>query len=83
VEKKENYTHEELVSLCEQSVVSCENWNNRDSLIAQKQLSDIYGYLTGNVKYIFKVDHKYETINIQFFPTNEDKKKVFFMFTNR
>jgi len=49
---------EELIEICEDAVVPCEKWNNRDSYFAQILIQDIYAMLKANVKYTIKQEDK-------------------------
>jgi hypothetical protein len=41
-------TREELMKICEDYIVPCSEWNNRDSYLSQVQVSDIYDYKVGD-----------------------------------
>jgi len=68
------YRREELIEICEDAVVPCENWDNRDSYSAQVNIQSIYALLKANVKYV--VYQEDETLWIEFGPiTKEDVKE--------
>jgi hypothetical protein len=69
----ENFDREELISICENAVVSFQDWNDRDSYSAQVQLSDIYHMLKCGFKYQTQIDN--ETIWINFIDISEEDKK--------
>lgn len=48
-----DYTREELISICENAVVPCEKWEDKDSYSAQVTISTIYNILKAGS--IFKV----------------------------
>jgi len=51
------YTREELIQICEDSVVSCEKWQDRDSASAQKNIQSLYAGLTGGVPYSYNIEN--------------------------
>lgn len=53
-----------LLQICEDAVVPCIEWNNRDSYISQVQLSDIYGLLEAGAEYEISIEE--DSILIQF-----------------
>lgn len=59
-----NLDRNELMSICEDAVVPCADWHDRDSCSTQIQLSDIYGLLEAGAEFTTKVEG--DTISIQF-----------------
>ena len=53
-----------LLQICEDAVVPCAEWNNRDSYLSQVQLSDIYGLLETGAEYEIQIEE--DSILIQF-----------------
>lgn len=64
--KNNQYTREELISICEDAVVHHTRWGNRDSYSSQVLLSDIYYGLTGGVPFEIEEDTDDRTIWILF-----------------
>jgi len=59
------YTRDELISICEDGVVKWQDWGDRDSYMAQVQLSDIYSLLRVGAEYDCQVEND-RTIWIDF-----------------
>jgi hypothetical protein len=73
-EGKSNYTREDLIQLCRDSVVPHQKWNNRDSYSSQVGVQSIYAGLTGGVPFTYNIEG--DTIWITFEkPTKEQKSK--------
>lgn len=51
------YTKEELIQLCLDSVVSSDKWNNRDSYAAQVNVQSIYAGLVSDVNYRYEIEN--------------------------
>lgn len=66
------YTREELINICERSVVSFMDWNNRDSYSSQVQLVDIHRLLIIGAEFEIKIES--ETISVNFINLTEDLK---------
>jgi len=66
-------TKEELISLCERAVVPCEEWQDRDSAIAQSNVYDIYERLVCDIPYTLRVEES--TIWIDFEKPDEEGLK--------
>ena len=50
-------TREDLISICERSVVSYGNWSNRDSYSAQVNVTDIYKLLKGGCDFKYNIEN--------------------------
>jgi hypothetical protein len=61
-----DYTREELISLCEKSVVHHTKWEDRDSFLAQKKIQSIYKGLTAGLIFTIDKDTDDRTIWISF-----------------
>jgi len=48
-----NLSREDLIEICEDAVVSCSEWHDRDSYGAQYQLNEIHGLLKFGAKYTY------------------------------
>lgn len=66
---------DKLISICERSVVLFQEWNNRDSYIAQVQLVDIHRLLSIGVEFETKIEN--DTIYISFINISEQQKKEY------
>lgn len=63
----QDYSRDDLISLCERAVVPCREWNDRDSFSAQVNLQECYDYL--NRGYIYDI-------------TNESDRTIWISFKN-
>jgi len=59
-----NISREELISICEDSIVGFEDWDNRDSYSAQVLVSDIFSLLNTGASY--RIHQEQETLWIEF-----------------
>ena len=50
-------TREDLISICERSVVSYRAWDNRDSYSAQVNVADIYKLLKGGCDFKYNIEN--------------------------
>ena len=64
--KKKKYTREELIRICEDAVVSCSKWHDRDSHMAQMEISDIHSLLCIGCDYVIDKNTNENTIYITF-----------------
>lgn len=48
---KQNYTREELIAICEQSIVPQEDWRNRDSESAQRGIGKVWALLKAGCEF--------------------------------
>ena len=62
----ENYTREELISICEAAVVHHTKWSDRDSYAAQKEIQSIYEGLTAGLDFEIDSNTDDHTIWISF-----------------
>lgn len=69
---KKEYSREELIELCKESIVPCSKWNDRDSYSAQQKVQLIFEGLTGGVEYTYNIEGK--TIWIDFEPATTVQK---------
>ena len=67
-------TREELIKICEDSVVECKDWHDRDSCSTQYQLMDIHALL--NAKAEFKYHIEGDTIWLNFNNIEDIKDKI-------
>lgn len=72
---KRIFTREDLISLCERSVVSFERWNNRDSYVSQLNIQFIHRCLVCGLDY--DITNQYERISIQFKDITEEQKEKY------
>ena len=63
-------TREELIDICESSIVSYTEWNNRDSYVSQLNVNECYGLLMANAEYELKIDS--DTIWVNFINLTPD-----------
>jgi hypothetical protein len=56
-------TIEDLIKLCEDAVVPCSKWDNRDSYSAQKKIQSIYEGLTA-INQVINFCNKIQFISI-------------------
>lgn len=56
-------TREELIEICEASIVPYTEWNNRDSYVSQLNVNQCYGLLMANAEYEVKFDYKNILVN--------------------
>ena len=67
-----NLERNELISICEDAVVSCTEWTDRDSASAQSNVSELYSRFKAGINFTAKIEG--ETIWVQFeSPTKEQK----------
>lgn len=64
-------TKEQLIELCEKSVVRCSNWHDRDSYSAQVNVQNIYRGLMLNLDYTLTIDDDYQSITVNFINCNK------------
>ena len=69
-------TREDLIKLCEDAVVPCSKWDNRDSYSAQVNIQDAYKGLTGGVPYKYTIED-YGIISIAFEQPTKEQRKAF------
>ena len=73
------YTREDLIQICQDSVVPYTKWSNRDSYSSQVGVSSIYQGLVAGIDYKHRVDC--ETIWISFEkPTEEQKIDIYYKY---
>ena len=75
-------TREDLIKLCEDAVVPCSKWDNRDSYSAQVNIQDAYKGLTGGVPYKYDIEYGYTHtvsgyISIVFEKPTREQRKAF------
>ena len=63
-------TREELLKICEDAVVKCELWHDRDSCVTQYRLNTIYSFLKVGAEFTTEVD-KNQTIWVTVKTTDE------------
>jgi len=63
---KKEYTREELIEICKDSVVHHTKWGNRDSYCAQLGIQDVYKGLTAGLPFEIEDDTDDRTIWINF-----------------
>ena len=69
-----NMNNQDLISLCEKSVVPFQEWHDRDSYIAQSQLYELYIFLKLNIDFTLKVEQ--DTIWIYIDLNDDVRNKV-------
>ena len=67
-------TREDLIKLCEDAVVPCSKWDNRDSYSAQVNIQDAYKGLTGGVPYKYDIEYGCFICIVFEEPTREQRK---------
>ena len=70
--KKNKLTREELIDICERSVVSYGSWSNRDSYSAQVNVADIYKLLKGGCDFEYNIEND-RTIWISFINVTKEQ----------
>ena len=70
--EKNKLTREELINICEQSVVSYGSWSDRDSYSAQVNVADIYKLLKGGCDFEYNIENN-RTIWVSFINVTKEQ----------
>lgn len=62
---KQNYSREQIIALCERSSVSQDNWRNRDSASAQKQVGELLMLLKAGCDFTVDENTSHQTISVR------------------
>lgn len=74
MQTKKQYSREELIAICQDAVVPCEKWRNRDSRCSQVQISDIHALLCVGAEFEIGGDTDDYTIWICFKNLTDEQK---------